>query len=45
MTGSICGLDVNKNVMVKLMQLGFLDFRNLFHTSDGGLYGCMGMRD
>ena len=44
MTGSICGLDVNKNVMVKLMQLGFLDFRNLFHTSDGGLYGCMGMR-
>ena len=45
MTGSICGLDVNKNIMVKLMQLGFLDFRNLFHTSDGGLYGCIGMRD
>lgn len=45
MTGSICGLDVNKNIMVKLMQLGFLDFRNLFHTSDGGLYGCNFMRD
>ena len=45
MTGSLCGLDVNKNIMVKLMQLGFLDFRNLFHTSDGGLYGCNFMRD
>ncbi len=45
MTGGLCGFDVNKNVMVKLMQLGFLDFRNLFNTSDGGLYGCIGMRN
>jgi hypothetical protein len=44
-SGTICGLDVNKNILVKIMQLGFLDFRNLFNTSDGGLYGCMGMRD
>jgi hypothetical protein len=45
MSGTLCGFDVNKNIMVKLMQLGFLDFRNLFHTSDGGLYGCNFMRD
>ena len=45
MSGTLCGLNVNKNVLVKIMQLGFLDFRNLFHTSDGGLYGCMFMRD
>ena len=44
MSGTICGLDVNKNLLVKLMQLGFLDFRNLFNTQDGGLYGCIGMR-
>jgi len=45
MSGTICGLDVNRNLLVKLMQLGFLDFRNLFNTQDGGLYGCIGMRD
>lgn len=44
MSGTLCGFDVNKNLLVKLMQLGFLDFRNLFNTQDGGLYGCIGMR-
>ncbi len=38
-TGVVCGLDVNKNIMVKLMQLAFLDFRNLF-TTDSYIYGC-----
>jgi len=38
-TGTLCGLDVNKNVMVKLFQLAFLDFRNLF-TTDSYIYGC-----
>jgi hypothetical protein len=38
-TGVVCGLDVNKNVMVKLLQLAFLDFRNLF-TTDSYIYGC-----
>lgn len=38
-TGAVCGLDVNKNVMVKLLQLAFLDFRNLF-TTDSYIYGC-----
>jgi hypothetical protein len=45
MSGTLCGYDVNKNILVKLMQLGFLDFRNLFNTQDGGLYGCNFMRD
>jgi hypothetical protein len=45
MSGTLCGFDVNRNVLVKLMQLGFLDFRNLLNTSNGGLYGCMGMRN
>jgi hypothetical protein len=44
MSGTLCGFDVNRNLLVKLMQLGFLDFRNLFNTQDGGLYGCIGMR-
>jgi len=38
-TGTLCGLDINKNVMVKLFQLAFLDFRNLF-TTDSYIYGC-----
>lgn len=38
-TGVVCGTDVNKNVMVKLLQLAFLDFRNLF-TTDSYIYGC-----
>jgi hypothetical protein len=45
MSGTLCGYDVNKNILVKLMQLGFLDFRNLLNTQDGGLYGCNFMRD
>lgn len=44
MSGTLCGFDVNKNVLVKLMQLGFLDLRNLFNTQDGGLYGCIDLR-
>jgi hypothetical protein len=45
MSGTVCGFNVNENILVKLMQLGFLDFRNLLNTQDGGLYGCNFMRD
>ena len=44
MTSALCGREVNKNILVKLTQLAFLDFNNLFST-DQYLYGCFFMRD
>lgn len=44
MTSKLCGREVNKNILVKLMQLAFLDFNNLFST-DEYLYGCFFMGD
>ena len=44
MTSNLCGREVNRNILVKLMQLAFLDFNNLFST-DQYLYGCFFMGD
>jgi hypothetical protein len=44
MSGGLCGFDVKTNIFSKLMQLVFLDFRNLFDTNETILYGCDGPR-
>jgi hypothetical protein len=40
MSGGLCGFDVKNNIFSKLMQLVFLDFKNLFDTNERILYGC-----